>query len=200
VLWTIIGIFAWHPLVDLIARWLGDTHRIAANVLAALMFAALAVASALVAIAVLAMPVIVRTVAQRHFPGLEARHGGTMAGSAMNATFAILLFLPLWLAALLLLAIPPLYAAASLLLNAWLQQRMFRYDALAEHASADEIATLVRRRRGRLFGLGLALAPLSLIPVFNLLVLPLYAGIAFAELCLAELVRIRGQAPRTATA
>ena len=48
---------------------------------------------------------------------------------------------------------------------------------------------------GRLFVLGLVLSPLSLVPMFNILVLPIYAGIAFAELCLAELVALRGGAP-----
>ena len=69
---------------------------------------------------------------------------------------------------------------------------MFRYDALAEHASAAEIATILREGRKRLFGLGLALSPLSLVPIVNVLVLPLYAGIAFTELCLSELAALRG--------
>jgi hypothetical protein len=40
-------------------------------------------------------------------------------------------------------------------------------------------------------GLGLALSPLSLIPLVNIFVLPLYGGIAFTELCLAELEAFR---------
>jgi len=79
------------------------------------------------------------------------------------------------------------------MLNAWLSQRMFRYDALAEHASAAEIATIVRDNRARLFGLGLALSPLSLVPIVNVLVLPIYAGIAFTELCLSELAALRAR-------
>ena len=153
------------------------------------MFAALAVATALAAIAVLTMPVIVKTVAARHFPQLTARRGGTFAGSARNAMVALLVFVPLWLVTLPLLFLPPVYVVVSLLLNAWLSQRMFRYDALAEHASAPEIAVVLRENRVRLLGLGLVLSPLSLIPVVNVLVLPIYAGIAFTELCLAELAR-----------
>ena len=171
-------------------------QRIAADVVAVLMFAALAIATALAAIAVLTMPVIVKTVAARHFPGLAARRGGTFAGSTRNAVLALLVFVPLWLLTLPLLALPPLYVAASLLLNAWLSQRMFRYDALAEHASGDEIAAVVRERKTRLLLLGLALSPLSLVPIVNMLVLPIYAGIAFTELCLAELAHRRGAARR----
>jgi uncharacterized protein involved in cysteine biosynthesis len=124
---------------------------------------------------------------------LTPRRGGTFLGSVRNAAFALLAFVPLWLASLALLVFPPLYVAVSLLLNAWLAQRMFRYDALAEHASADEIATLVRESRTRLMGLGLALSPLSLVPIVNLLVLPLYGGIAFTELCLSELAALRAR-------
>ena len=168
-------------------------RRITADVVAVLMFAALAIATALAAIAVLTMPVIVKTVAARHYPNLAARRGGTFAGSTRNAIVALLVFVPLWLLTLPLLALPPLYVAASLLLNAWLSQRMFRYDALAEHASASELGAVLRENRMRLMGLGLVLAPLSLIPVVNILVLPIYAGIAYTELCLAELAALRAR-------
>jgi uncharacterized protein involved in cysteine biosynthesis len=197
--WIVIGIAAWHPLVATIAGWFGATdaggitlRTMLAAVLAAVMMAVLAVATGLVAVAVLAMPVIVRTVASRDFPALAARDGGTVTGSLANAIAAVAIFIPLWLVTLPLLVVPPLYVAVSMLLNAWFIQRTFRYDALAMHASGDEIRTVLRRSRGRLFGLGLLLSPLSLVPVVNILVLPIYAGIAFAELCLAELATLRG--------
>jgi uncharacterized protein involved in cysteine biosynthesis len=200
--WTAIGVVAWDPLTGKLVHLLGGAadaalwQRIAADVVAVLMFAALAIATALAATAVLTMPVIVKTVAARHYPNLAVRRGGTFVGSTRNAVLALLVFVPLWLLTLPLLALPPLYIAVSLLLNAWLSQRMFRYDALAEHASCDEIAAVVRERKTRLLLLGLALSPLSLVPLVNILVLPIYAGIAFTELCLAELAsrRERGAA------
>ena len=197
--WIAIAVVSWHPATDLLARLFGDSPgdesmvaRIAAQAVVVLLFAALAVATALTAIAVLAMPVIVRTVAARHFPTLEARRGGTFVGGLANAMAALAWFVPLWIVSLPLLVFPPLYAAAALLLNGWLSQRMFRYDALAEHASREELATIVVASRKRLLGLGLVLSPLSLIPVVNVLVLPIYAGIAFTELCLDELAKLRG--------
>jgi len=197
--WLAIAIFAWDPLTAKLVELLGGDQsslwrRVAADFAALLMFAALAIATALAAIAILTMPVIVKTVASRHFPQLAARRGGSFAGSTRNMLVALLVFVPLWLLTLPLLALPPLYVAASLLLNAWLSQRMFRYDALAEHASRDEIAAIVRERGTRLLMLGLALSPLSLIPLVNILVLPIYAGIAFTELCLAELAQRRERA------
>ncbi len=199
IVWVAIGVMAWEPLINGLSRWFGaegaqaSWQRIVAEVVAVLVFFALAVATAIAAIAVLTMPVIVRTVAARHFPGLAARRGGTFIGSMRNAAIALGVFVPLWLLALPLLALPPLYVAVSLLLNAWLSQRMFRYDALAEHASADEIRAVLRENRMRLLGLGLALSPLSLVPIVNLLVLPIYAGIAFTELCLSELAQLRAR-------
>jgi uncharacterized protein involved in cysteine biosynthesis len=74
---------------------------------------------------------------------------------------------------------------------------MFRYDALAEHARREEIAAVLGRSRARLMGLGLVLSPLSLIPFVNILVLPIYAGIAFTELALAELAAFRASSPRS---
>ena len=197
IVWTGIAIAGWRPLTDALAHAFGATgdaslwQRIAADVVGFVIFAGLAVATALTAVAVLAMPVIVRTVSARHFPELASKRGGTLAGSVGNAAVALAIFVPLWLAALVLLFVPPVYAMVSLVLNAWLTQRMFRYDALADHAASTEIATVVERSRGRLMGLGLALSPLSLIPIVNILVLPIFGGIAFTELCLAELQALR---------
>jgi CysZ protein len=199
VVWIGIAIAAWDPLVGALAGWLGAEaggtgwQRVIAAIVAVLMFAAVAVATALAAVAILSMPVIVGTVASRHFPTLAPRHGGTFAGSARNALVALLLFALLWIVTLPLLVLPPVYAIVSLLVNGWLSQRMFRYDALAEHASADELATVLRESRARLIGLGLAMSPLSLIPLVNVFVLPLYAGIAYAELCLSELAELRAR-------
>ena len=202
--WFVIGYFAWSPLTAAVAGFLGAEgggwQRFAAQVVALLLLTALAIATALAAVAILAMPVIVRTVAQRDFPALETRHGGTFSGSVRSAIVALALFVPLWLATLPLLVFPPLYAAASLLLNGWLAQRMFRYDALAEHASADELAFVIETAGKRLLGLGIALSPLSLVPIVNLWILPIYAGISFTELCLDELARLRSRAPAVAAA
>jgi uncharacterized protein involved in cysteine biosynthesis len=201
IVWIGVGVVAWHPLTDALVKLFGSSaptwwQLLAVQAIAVLMLAALAIATALAAIAVLAMPVIVKAVALRHFPTLRAQRGGTVVGSARNAMLALLAFVPLWLLTLPLLVVPPLYVASSLVLNAWLSQRMFRYDALAEHASAAEIDVLLRKRGRRLMGMGLVLSPLSLVPIVNILVLPIYAGIAFAELCLAELAQIREGAGR----
>jgi len=199
-----IAWWAWTPLVEWAAvtifgapRGVGDVPTgwgvVAAIVATLLAFVALALVTALVAIAVLAMPVIVSAVAARDFPTLERRKGGTFAGSLFNALVATIVFVPLWIGSLFLLAVPPLFVGASLALSAWLSQRLLRYDALSEHADATELRAVVRGARGKLFGLGLVLAPLSYVPVINF-VAPLYAGVAFTYLCLGELAKRRGTA------
>jgi len=206
VVFVTIAWWTWTPLVDWTAVTLFDAPRgatgvptgwgvIAAAIATFLAFVALALVTALVAIAVLAMPMIVSAVAARDFVALERRRGGTFAGSVVNAIVAVMVFVPLWIASLFLLAVPPLFVAASLVLSAWLNQRLLRYDALAEHADAGELTDIVRGARGKLFGLGLLLAPLSYVPIVNFFA-PLYAGVAFTYLCLDELAARRARVAR----
>ena len=198
-LWIALVLVFWAPLSNAIAAlvagwgsgsgyaWLGAT---AGNLTAFIVLTAASGLLALAAIAVFAGPVFTRAVEARYHPMLERKAGGTFAGSLANALLAIAVFVPLWILALPLAFLPPLGIAATLLLNAWLNQRLFRYDALAEHASAAERALVIASARGRLFGLGLALAPLAFVPFLNLIA-PIYAGLAFTCLALDELAALR---------
>jgi hypothetical protein len=199
VLWLVIGLVAFEPASAALAQLFGaDASELpAVKSLVVVVLVIAAILSVVVAIAVFTMPLIVRLVSQRYFPALERRHGGTWHGGLRNAVFATLLFVPAWLACFALVALPPLYLAATWCLGAWFNQRLFRYDALAEHADREELARLPVRIRGRLFTLGLVLAPLTVVPFVNLLV-PLLSGIAFACLCLDALARERGARARTA--
>jgi len=140
--------------------------------------------------AVIAMPIIVNFVAARHYPQLEKKHGATIAGSIVNALVAILVFAGLWIVTLPLWLTGILAPVLPLLLSAYLNQRLFRYDALAEHASAPEYRSIVQTSRGRMYVLGFALAVLYYVPLLNLLV-PILSGLAFTYFCLGELARLR---------
>jgi CysZ protein len=74
--------------------------------------------------------------------------------------------------------------------SAYLNQRLFRYDALAEHATRDEYRLLVTRMKWPLYGLGVLLAALYYVPFVNL-VAPVFSGLAFTHFCLRELERMR---------
>jgi uncharacterized protein involved in cysteine biosynthesis len=137
-----------------------------------------------------AMPVVVGLVGERHFASLEMKRGGTVLGSVWNSVRGILAFaalwlvtLPLWLTGIGALLLP-------LILSAWFTQRMFRYDALADHASAGEYKRILQGSSGRLILMGLVLALLLYVPLVNLVV-PVLSALAYTHLCLAELSRIR---------
>ena len=147
---------------------------------------------AVLATELLAMPMIVPLVGGRHFPRLERRRGGTVAGSVWNAVTSILIFAALWLLSLpfWLTGIGALVLPA--LISAFFNQRALRYDALAEHASAQEYRAVLASAGGKLYVLGLALAALYYVPFVNLLA-PILSALAFTHLCLAELERLRAR-------
>jgi hypothetical protein len=161
-------------------------------ILLVLLFVPVVLVTAVLIIGVFAMPAMVGHVARRDYAQLELRHGGTFAGSVWNSVAAllwlallVLLSLPLWL-------IPPLWPLLPLLLFGYLNQRVFRYDALAEHASAWEMQTLIRRHRLELFLLGVAVALSGMIPVLGFFT-PVYGGLAFIHYGLARLAQLRDE-------
>ena len=74
----------------------------------------------------------------------------------------------------------------------YFNQRVYRSDALAEHASAAEIVELISRNRGDLFLLGVALALVGHMPLIGL-VMPVYGGLVFIHYALARLGESRDQ-------
>lgn len=146
--------------------------------------------TALLVTDIVAMPVIVALVGERHYPRLEQRKGGTLLGSVWNAGVAVTVFTVLWLVTLPLWFTGIGALVLPVLISAYFNQRMFRYDALADHASAREYQAVVRGAGGRLYALGLALVALLYVPVLNLAV-PVLSGLAFTHLCLGELARLR---------
>ena len=146
--------------------------------------------TALVITEIIAMPMIVRFIGERYYPGLGREAGGTLIGSVLNAVTGIVVFAVLWIVTLPLWLTGVGAVLAPVLTSAYLNQRMFRYDALAEHASAEEFKRIRRDARGDLFLLGIALSLLFYVPLVNLLV-PVLSGLAFTHFCLGRLERAR---------
>ena len=175
-----------------------EAARVASWLAGALVVAILTpvvILTALLIATVFAMPVLVRHVAQSNFPDLQLRRGGTITGSMWNAVTAIGIFLLLWVATLPLWLLGPLAAPLPVVLSAYLNQRLFRYDALSEHATAQEMKRVFARANKRLFLLGLITGLLYFIPPFNVLA-PVYAALAFIHLCLTELATLRASESR----
>jgi hypothetical protein len=133
---------------------------------------------------------MVEHVASRRFPELARRRGGSVGGTIWNGVVALagliglgLLSIPFWL-------LPPLWPLIPVVIMGWLNQRVLRYDALAEHASAEEMLQLFAARRGTLFVMGAILALLAYVPFVGF-VAPVLFGLAFIHLLLRELQALR---------
>jgi len=138
------------------------------------------------------MPLLVGIVAQRHYPSLARLEGGGFTGSLGNGLYAMVVYLALWLITLPFWLLGPFGAAISVLLNAWLNQRLFVYDALSEHASAEELQQLRRQGGWPLYALAALLGLLYYIPLLNFFA-PVYMGLAFTHYGLDKLAQSRGE-------
>jgi CysZ protein len=212
-LWGAAAIWSWAGLVAWLAGVLRDwietatffvqwdastVALIAAKVLVILCLLPLIQLTALLILGVFGMPAMVDHVARRAFPALARRHGGSFAGSVWNSVVGVVglvllgaLSIPFWF-------FPPLWPAIPVAILGWVNQRVLRYDALAEHATALEMKTVFSRRRAAMYLLGVVLALAAYIPVIGLFA-PVLFGLAFIHFLLTELQVLRTE-PIEATA
>lgn len=181
---TAIGIQTWLEGVE--PRWIAYGIQGVAHLI---LFVPLVFITALVITALFAMPALVRLVADRDYPQLERENSGSVAGSLLNALLAIGIFIAIWLVTIPLWlvgagVIVPFLAAA------YLNQRLFRYDALVEHACPEEKRAIFLTCRPSLWGLGLLTGLVQFIPFFNLFA-PVLAALAFIHFGLARLADLR---------
>jgi len=207
VIWMIAGVAFWAQAV----AWLDDRMRgwdavqwllaywpltlLAAHaawvVLIMIMFPVVIVTTVLV-VGTFAMPVMVSHVASRDYASLDERRGGTFLASAWNGIVALALFILLALVTVPLWLVPPAWPLLTLGLLGYLNQRVFRYDALALHASADELKAVVRRERWGLFALGVCVALAAHVPLLGFFA-PVYGGLVFIHYLLDRLRAMRAE-------
>ena len=170
---------------------------------------------ALLVVASMMAPALVALVAERRFPQMERKRGGSWLasvlwslGSALLALLAMVVSMPLWLIPPLILILPPL-------IWGWLTYRVMAYDALAEHASRPERLEIFRRHRGWLLGIGVLTGFLGAAPsvlwasgavfaVAFIILMPVaiwiytlvfaFSALWFAHFCLAALQSLRAEA------
>jgi len=167
-----LGYYYWQPAVDWVYAlleasdllnsfwaWLqgmgaGNLKAVVAPLIVIFAITPVIVILSLVVVAVAMTPALVSLVAERRFPTLERKKGGSLAmslvwslGSTLLAAVALVVSLPLWLVPPLILVLPPL-------IWGWLTYRVMTFDALADHASADERREIFRRHRMQLLGIG----------------------------------------------
>lgn len=177
-----LGYFFWEPAIDAVRAtfdswailktmvgWLDGIGLVGLKTVLAPMIVVflstpLIVVLSLLLVAAFMTPAMVTLVANRRFPLLERKHGGSFLGSTFGALWAtlaallaLLVSIPLWFVPPLVLLVPPL-------IWGWLTYRVMTYDVLAEHASADERRELVRRHRATLLGMGVLTGYLGAAP------------------------------------
>jgi hypothetical protein len=204
-LWGTAALVLWTKLALRLAAWLErgldwalawahvdlqTVSVIAANVLLFLAFVPLVYLTALFILSLFGMQKMVEHVASRTFPALERRHGGGVAGTGWNGLVAFfgmlglgVLSIPFWL-------FPPLWPLIPIIIFGWVNQRLLRYDALAEHADGREMAELFRSHRGALYALGALLALAAYVPILGFFA-PVLFGLAFIHYLLAALAAKR---------
>ena len=179
-----LGIQTW--LTGLEPAWIANGIQALLHVL---FYVPLVYLTALILTALFGTTALIRIVAERHYPELKRENGGSLVGSLWNALIAMIVFITLWVVTLPLWligvgVIVPFAAAA------YLNQRLFRYDAIAEHASATEMAALFKNARGSWWGLGMLTGLVQFVPLLNLLG-PVFAALAFIHYGLARLAEQR---------
>jgi uncharacterized protein involved in cysteine biosynthesis len=196
--WTWVAVAVWAQGVALMtsvvpqlpwAGWDWVAHWAAVFLLLAA-FASLVYFTAIFLVAVFALPSLVNLVATRDYPDL-GRHGeNAFWGSLGNTLAAGAIFVAGCLVMLPLLLIPGALLVLPLLWGSWLNQRTFRFDALADHATRTEMQRLLKANRSRFYCAGLATAAAAHVPLVNLLV-PAFTAVVFVHLGLAALRRQR---------
>jgi uncharacterized protein involved in cysteine biosynthesis len=181
---TAIHIQSWLDGVE--PRWVA--HGIQA-ILQLILFVPLVFITALVFTAMFAMPALISLVADSDYPALERKIGGSMMGNLLNAAVALGIFIAIWVLTLPLWLIGvgvvvPFIAAA------YLNQRLFRYDALSEHASREEMQALFSKHQSSWWGLGLLTGFFQFLPLLNLFA-PVVTALAFIHFGLARLDDLR---------
>ena len=199
-LWVAVGFAVWNHGVALMegivpqlpwAGWAWVAQWAAVFLLLAA-FASLTYITAILLVALFALPHLINLVAAHDYPDL-GRHGeNVFLGSLGNTLGAGAIFLVGCMVMLPLLLIPGALLVLPLLWGTWLNQRTFRFDALAEHATRAEMQCLIAENRSRFYLAGLGTAAAAQLPLLNLLA-PAFAALVFVHLGLAALRRQRQQ-------
>ena len=158
-----------YEMVNTSVRWLeglglGSLRLVLAPALLLFLAVPVIVIVSLLFVALFMTPAMVALVAERRFPLLERKKGGSLVasllwslGSTVLAALALVISMPLWLIPPLILILPPL-------IWGWLTYRVMSYDALADHANSQERLQILKENRGALLGIGVLSGYLGAVP------------------------------------
>jgi hypothetical protein len=194
---VLLGAWAVAKVAGVLEHWLetalffiefdfADWAVVAAKVLLYVAFVPLVYLTALLIIGVFGMPAMLEHVARRAYPALGRRRGGSFTGSVWNGIAALAGLVALGMVSLPFWLVPLLWPLIPVVVLGWVNQRVLRYDALAEHADAQEMQILFRDRRGALYALGALLALVAYVPLLGFFA-PVLFGLAFIHYLLGAL-------------
>ncbi len=158
--WTLVGtLFAWLEAVGM-----GGLKSGLAPLVVVFLATPVIVVVALLCVAALMTPSILSLVAERRFPSLERKRGGSFLVGMLGGLAATVVALVVMLVSVPLWFVPPLVLVLPPLIWGWLSYRVFSYDVLAEHASREERLALIREHRPMLVGMGVLTGYLGAAP------------------------------------
>lgn len=223
--WMRQALEAW-PLLATFWGWIGNLFSGNVTAMLAPVVVVFAVTPVIVVVSLLIVaglmaPALTRLVAERRFAGLEQKKSTSVLwsvarsfGLTVMAMLALVVSMPLWLIPPLVLVLPPL-------IWGWLTYRVMSFDALADHASAQERNDLLKAHRLPLLCIGVLCGYLGAAPsivwasgllfaaAFFVLV-PLaiwiytlvfaFSALWFAHYCLDALTQLRAQRAAAASA
>lgn len=205
-LWGLLGFLFWDQILSFsqifgekflfthqIPPWMIDWFSVTpvtvatalAIVIAILLILPLAILTSVIVTSLLAMPVVISHVGQS-FPNLKKDGTGVFRASVSNMIRSSFIYLILWVGTLPLWMVPGLGFAIPILLNGYLNYRLFVFDSLAEYASAKEIHDILKNKRIDFLLLGVITSMMIVFPIFYL-ILPVYSALCFTRLSLMEL-------------
>lgn len=192
--WGLVARAVWAPARERVQAafpdwsWLsgGGWADWIANVFLLMAFAPLVYFSSLMLLAAFALPQMMKLIAESDYADIARRGRGAFWGSIVNTLVAGSIFVVGWLLTLPFLLIPGVLLIMPFLWLAWINQRTFRFDALAEHATPPERSRIVRESRGLLYMAGGVSALVAHIPIINFLA-PAWTALLFVHLCLMRL-------------
>ena len=177
-----LGYFFWDGALEAVRDWLesaalltmlwnwldtvgmGQLKTVLAPLIVIFAVTPLIVVGSLLLVSTFMTPTLLALVAERRFPNLERKKGGSFIvsvawslGSTVLALVALVVSVPLWLVPPLVLILPPL-------IWGWLTYRVMTFDVLAEHASKEERQEILRRHRSSLLGIGILTGYLGAAP------------------------------------
>lgn len=210
IIWGGIAYIYWNPIFELarvysdrflfsgdIPPWILESLRLSSTEVAAAIAATVAVlfviplalVTSMGLTALMVMPVVLKVTGVR-FGNLERKGQIRFQTILWNIFKSTVIYLFLWILTLPLWVIPGVGFALPLIINGYLNYRLFTFDVLQNYANQSEIEDLIKQHRLDFLLLGMALS-IPLLAVVTYFILPVYSALVFSRYSLMKLEDLR---------